>query len=120
MHFLPLLVFCSLVKISLICAVGGPRRAYLFVKDCLSVGEDYWTWTTRTGEWFEDAEIETIEQGELVLRHRYGVVRLAIDCLSEKSRQLLFHTQKWADYLSSLPAEATNIMPFPMTSAQAA
>jgi hypothetical protein len=107
LHFLPLAVFLLTLKLSLVCAFGGPRNLFAFLKDCVTIGEDHWTWTTRAGEWYEDAEIEGIEQGELVLKHRYGVVRLAIDRLSEKSRHLLVHTQKWADYLASISTEAT-------------
>ena len=108
MHYLPLIVFLLTLKLSLICALGGPRNLLAFVKDCLTVGEDYWTWTTRAGECFEDAEVEAIEDGELVLKHRYGVVRLAIDRLSEKSRYLLFRTQKWADHVGHNRAADTN------------
>ncbi len=104
MHFLPLAVFLFTVKASLICAFGGPRHVFAFIKDILTVGEDHWTWTTRAGEWYEDGEIEAIEEGELVLKHRHGVVRLAIDRLSERSRSLLVRTQKWADYLASTSA----------------
>jgi hypothetical protein len=104
MHYLPLLVFIGTIKASLLWALGGPRKVWAFAKDCLTIGEDHWTWTTRTGEWFEDAEIEIIERGELVLRHRYGVVRLAIGRLSAKSSHILMQTQKWADYISSAPA----------------
>jgi hypothetical protein len=105
MHFLPIAVFLFTLKMSLVCAFGGPRNLFRFIKDCVTVGDDHWTWTTRAGEWYEDGEIEAIEAGELVLKHRYGVVRLAIDRLSEKSRHLLVHTQKWADYLSSISSE---------------
>jgi hypothetical protein len=101
MHYLPLAVFFFTIKASLICAFGGPRNFFSFIKDCLTVGDDHWTWTTRAGEWYEDGEVEAIEEGELVLKHRYGVVRLAIDRLSEKSRHLLVQTQVWADYLAS-------------------
>jgi hypothetical protein len=108
MHYLPLVVFLLTLKLSLICALGGPRNLFAFIKDCLTVGEDYWTWTTRAGECFEDAEVEAIEEGELVLKHRYGVVRLAIDRLSEKSRYLLFRTQKWADHVAHNRGADTN------------
>jgi hypothetical protein len=102
MHFLPILVFVSLVKASAVCAFGGPRRCFRFLLDCVTVSEDHWTWTTRTGEWFEDAEIEAIGEGELLLKHRHGMVHLAIDALSEKSRHLLYHTEKWGEYLGEL------------------
>jgi hypothetical protein len=121
-HILPVAVFLLTLKLSLIWAFGGPRNLFAFLKDCVTVGEDHWTWTTRAGEWFEDAEIEAIEKDELVLKHRYGVVRLAIDRLSEKSRHLLVHTQKWADYLASVSTEGT-IIAFsaePSSTAQAA
>lgn len=111
MHYLPVLVFASVFKISLICALGGPRQAWAFAKDFFTIGEDHWTWTTQAGEWYEDAEIEAIDQGELVLKHRYGIARLAIDVLSEQSRRLLVQTQAWADYLASIPAEK-KITPF--------
>ncbi len=100
MHFLPLLVFAAVLKIALLCAFGGPRRLLRFVIDCVSVTEDHWTWTTQTGEWFEDAEIEAIGEGELILKHRHGIVHLAVDALSEKSRDVLYHTEKWAEYLA--------------------
>jgi hypothetical protein len=106
MHYLPLAVFLFTLKLSLICAFGGPRNLFAFIKDLLTVGEDHWTWTTRAGEWYEDGEIEAIEEGELVLKHRYGVARLAIDRLSERSRHLLVQTEKWADYLASTSAVA--------------
>lgn len=111
MHYLPFLVFVGVFKSAVVCAFGGPRRVYVFIKDCLTIGEDHWTWTTRSGEWFEDAEVEAIEQGELVLKHRYGVVRVAIDRLSERSRHLLVQSAKWADYLASVPT-AGKITPF--------
>ncbi len=101
MHYLPLAVFLFTIKLTLISAFGGPRNLFAFIKDCLTVGEDHWTWTTRGGEWFEDAEVEAIEEGELILKHRYGVVRLAIDRLSEKSHHLLVQTQVWANHLAS-------------------
>ncbi len=104
MHYVPLAVFLFTLKLSLICAFGGPRNLLAFIKDLLTVGEDHWTWTTRAGEWYEDGEVEAIEEGEVILKHRYGVVRLAIDRLSEKSRHLLVQTQKWADYLASTSA----------------
>jgi hypothetical protein len=101
LHYLPIVIFFFVIKCSLICALGGPRKSWAFVKDLLTIGDDYWTWTTRSGEWFEDVEIEQIEADELVLRHKFGVARLAIDLLSEKSRYVLFHTQKWADYIAA-------------------
>jgi hypothetical protein len=110
MHYLPIVIFLFTLKCSLVCALGGPRMSWAFVKDLLTVGEDYWTWTTRSGEWFEDVEIEQIEADELVLKHKFGVARLTIDRLSEHSRYVLFHTQKWADYVASC---ATNIEAFP-------
>ena len=99
MHYLPILAFVFMLKCSLICVLGGPRKSWAFARDLLTIGDDYWTWTTRTGEWFEDVEIERIEADELVLKHKFGVARLAIDRLSEKSRYVLFRTQKWADYV---------------------
>jgi hypothetical protein len=117
MHYLPVLVFFGMIKFSLICAFGGPRKVWDFAKDCMTVGEDHWTWTTCSGEWFEDAEIEAIEEGELVLRHRYGIVRLAIDRLSEQSRHLLLQTEKWAEYISSVPT-AGKITPFRLEHAE--
>lgn len=111
MHYLPLLGLALVLKVSVVALFGGPRRVWAFAKDFVTIGEDHWTWTTRTGEWFEDAEVEAIEQGELVLKHRYGQVRLAIDRLSEKSRHLLTQTGIWADYLASVPTEG-RITPF--------
>jgi len=111
MHYLPLLGLLIVLKVAVVFMLGGPRRVWSFAKDCVTIGEDHWTWTTRTGEWFEDAEVEAIEQGELVLKHRYGMVRVAIDRLSEKSRHLLHQTGKWADYLASVPTEG-KITPF--------
>jgi hypothetical protein len=104
MHYLPVVIFCFILKCSFVFALGGPRKSLAFIKDLLIVGEDYWTWTTRTGEAFEDVEIEQIEADALVLKHRYGIARLAIDRLSEKSRYVLFHTQKWADHLAAQAA----------------
>jgi hypothetical protein len=104
MHFLPVVACLSILKISLIWACGGPTRFFRFLKDCVTVSEDNWTWTTQTGEWFEDAEIQGIQEGELVLKHRHGVVCLAVEALSEKSRELLYHTETWADHLASVPA----------------
>jgi hypothetical protein len=115
MHYLPVLVFLSVFKLSLICALGGPRQTWAFAKDFFTIGEDHWTWTTQSGEWYEDAEIEAIEQGELVLKHRYGIARLAIDLLSEQSRRLLVQTQVWADYVASVPME-DKITPFTLES----
>lgn len=109
LHYLPIVVFFFTIKFSVIYALGGPRKARAFFKDMLTIGEDYWTWTTRTGEWFEDVEIEQIEADELVLKHKFGVARLAVDRLSERSRYVLFHTQKWADYVAS----RANIEAFP-------
>jgi hypothetical protein len=111
MHYLPALVFLVVFKMALLWAFGGPFRLWAFAKDFVTIGEDYWTWTTRSGDWFEDAEIETIEQGEVVLKHRYGVDRLAIDILSDSSRRLLVQTEKWADYIGSVPTEG-KITPF--------
>jgi hypothetical protein len=101
LHFLPILFTVCVLKCLLLCAFGGPRKFLSFLKDMLTVGEDLWTWTTRSGEAFEDVEIAEIEADELVLKHKFGVARLAIDHLSEKSRYILFHTQKWADYVSN-------------------
>jgi hypothetical protein len=100
MHFLPLLIGAAVLKIALLWACGGPRRFLRFVIDCVSVTEDHWTWTTRTGDWFEGAEIEAIGEGELILKHRYGVVHVAVDALSDNSRDLLYRTEKWAEYLA--------------------
>jgi hypothetical protein len=104
LHYLPLAIGCFILKCLLVCACGGPRKSLAFLKDLLVVGEDYWTWTTRSGEAFEDVEIEQIQADELVLKHRYGIARLAIDRLSEKSRHVLIHTQKWADHLAAQTA----------------
>jgi hypothetical protein len=101
MHYLPVAIFLIVFKCSLVCALGGPRKSWAFIRDLLTIGDDYWTWTTRSGEWFEDVEIERIEEDELVLRHKFGVVRLAVGRLSEKSRHVLFHTQKWADHVAA-------------------
>ena len=111
MHYLPVLVFVVVLNLALLWAFRGPRRLWAFAKDFVTVGEDHWTFTTDSGEWFEDAEIETIEQGELVLRHRYGVVRLALDKLTAQSRRLVIQTQKWADYAASVPV-SDKVTPF--------
>jgi hypothetical protein len=100
MHLLPILVFFSIVVASLLCAFGGPARLLRFIRDCVSVSEDHWTWTTRSGEWFEEVEIEMVDENSLVLKHRHGVVHLAIEALSEKSRHVLYHTEKWAEHLA--------------------
>jgi hypothetical protein len=101
LHFLPILIFVFMLKCSLLCACGGPRKFLSFVKDLLTVGEDYWTWTTRTGEVFEDAEIAQIETDEVLIKHRFGMARLVIEHLSERSRYILFRSQKWADHVAS-------------------
>jgi hypothetical protein len=75
-----------------------------FLKDFLTVGEDLWTWTTSTGEWYEDVELEDIHAGEVVIRHKFGTSRVAIDRLSAKSHQLLFRTEKWREHVSAGPA----------------
>ncbi len=103
MHYLPLLMFVIVVKAFLLRALGGPRGVVAFVQDFFVVGEDHWTYTTDTGEWFEDAEIEAIERGEIVLKHRHGVARLAFDALTEDSRRLVTQTEKWADYAATVP-----------------
>jgi hypothetical protein len=116
LHYLPIVVLLFVFKSSLVCALGGPRKSWVFLKDLLTIGDDYWTWTTRTGEWFEDVEIEQIEADELVIKHKFGVARLTIDRLSEKSRYILFRTQKWADHVAS----RAKIEPFPARAALAA
>ena len=104
MHYLPVLLSMLIVKLLLVFALG-PRRLWAFAKDFVTIGEDHWSWTTCSGDLFEDAEIELIEHGELVLRHRHGVVRLAIAELTGPSRRLLARTEKWANYAASAPAE---------------
>jgi hypothetical protein len=105
MHFLPVLLALTAIKAFFLLTLGGPRRTFQFVRDCVTVGEDHWTWTTRTGEWFEDAEIEAIADGELILRHRHGIVHLAINALSKASRDRLYATEAWSDYLVELAIE---------------
>src|ERR1700760_2524911 len=111
MHYLPALVFFAVIKISVVWAFGGPRKFLAFAKDCLTVCDDHWTWITSSGECFEDAEIAGIEEGDVILNHRYGTARLAIERLSEQSRHILLQTQKWADYVASVPTEG-KITPF--------
>jgi hypothetical protein len=89
-----------------------------FAKDFVTIGEDQWTWTTRCGEWYEEVEIEKIEAEEVVLQHRYGLCRLAINRLSEDSRRLLFNTQKWHDHLSAGPTEG-KVTPIAAATSQA-
>ncbi|MCE0522950.1 MAG: hypothetical protein LV480_08565 [Methylacidiphilales bacterium] len=48
--------------------------------------EDQWTWTTLDGEFFEEVEVESIEEDEVVFRHKFGEARLPIARLSEDSR----------------------------------
>jgi hypothetical protein len=111
MHYLPVLVFVVILKMSLLWAFGGPRRVWAFAKDFVTIGEDHWTYMTTSGEWFEDAEIEAVQHGEVVLKHRHGVVRLAFETLSEQSRRLVIQTEKWADYAESVPV-ADKVTPF--------
>lgn len=89
----------------LVLAFLGRKEARAFVKDFVTVGEDLWTWTTRTGELYEDVEVSGIEEGEVVIRHKLGISRLAIDELSDKSHELLSRTRKWQDHLSTEPAD---------------
>jgi hypothetical protein len=109
MHNLPLdglLLACLFFAIFI-----ARKEARVFFKDLVSVGDDRWTWTTRTGDLYEDVEIEKIEAEELVLKHKFGVSRLAINALSEKSRQLLLRTSQWRHHASSAPAYG-KITPF--------
>jgi hypothetical protein len=114
MHYLPVLLSLLIVKFSVVLAFG-PRRLWEFAKDFVTIGEDHWSWTTCSGDLFEDAELELIEDGELVLRHRYGVVRLAIAELTAHSRRLLASTQMWANYAASVAPEA-EVTPFVLES----
>jgi hypothetical protein len=82
----------------------GRKQVSAFIKDLTSVGEDCWTWTTQAGEIFEDAEVDKIENDHLVLKHRFGVVHLSVEELSEKSRHLLLTTPQWRSHLSSAPS----------------
>jgi hypothetical protein len=101
MHNLP---FDLLLIVLLSAVVIAEKSVRAFIKDLVTVGQDNWTWTTRSGEWFEDVEVEEIEAGEIVFTHRFGICRVAIDGLSEPSRQLLFRTRKWSEYVSSGPS----------------
>jgi hypothetical protein len=119
MNNLPLDGFMLLLSLAILLSLKGPRS---FFKDLVTIGEDYWTWTTCEGEWYEDGEVEKIEAGELVLKHKFGVCRLAIDCLSESSRQLLFRTSQWRDHVSAGPTagKVTAFVTHSQAAAQAA
>jgi hypothetical protein len=108
MHNLP---FDALVLVSLVAIVAFLRAFSGFFQDFFTVGEDYWTWTTKSGEVFEDAEVEKIESDEVTIRHRFGVAHIAIDQLSEASHELLEQTQAWSNHLAAEPAKG-GIEPF--------
>jgi hypothetical protein len=71
------------------------KAALSFFKDFFTLGEDLWTWTTRTGELYEDVELLRIEADEVVIRHKFGECSLAINDLSRKTRERLSRTQAW-------------------------
>jgi hypothetical protein len=117
MHNLPNLLLWSASFSGLIFLAAKKTQVAAFIKDFVTIGEDHWTWITRDGEWYEDAEIEDIRAGELVLKHRFGTCRVAIDNLTDKSRQLLFCTRIWNEHVAAGPAQGM-IMPFPTPSFQ--
>jgi hypothetical protein len=94
---LPLVLF--------VLAYLGRKEVRSFVKDFTTIGEDLWTWTTLTGDLYEDVEVRNIEEGEVMIQHKLGTSRVAIDDLSDKSRELLARTRKWQDYVLGEPAD---------------
>jgi hypothetical protein len=102
MHNLPF-IGLLLACLSLVIFVSKSWRSFL--TDLVSVAEDQWTWTTVSGEVYEDAEVVGIEVDEVVLRHRHGVSALSIDSLSIKTRDLLFRTPQWHAHVSAAPVQ---------------
>lgn len=90
-----------------------------FIKDFVTVGEDLWSWTTCTGELYEDVEVQEIAAGEVLIRHKFGTARLPISRLSESSRGLLLRTGHWQDYVSAGPV-AGKVRAFAPAHAEAA
>jgi hypothetical protein len=90
-----------------------------FLTDFLTVGEDLWTYTTTSGEIYEEVELQRVTDDKIVIRHRYGVSCLALDDLSEKTRDLLSRTQLWREHISAGPA-GEKISTFPAVHAEAA
>jgi hypothetical protein len=119
MHNLPLfgLIFVFLVSV-LWLASKGVRS---FLGDFFSVLDDRWTWTTLSGDLYEDAEIEAIEDDLLVLRHRFGMAHVPLEELSDASRQLLLRTPQWRHHIgTSTQGGATPFIEEPVHAAQPA
>jgi hypothetical protein len=112
MHNLPIVTLLTgFLALLLLAVLRTPPSVRSFLKDLVTVGEDQWTWTTRTGQGFEEVELKKIEADEVVLQHRFGVCRLAIEQLTEDSRRLLSRTPQWREHLFSVPAR-NKIAPF--------
>jgi hypothetical protein len=112
MHNLPLegLLLACLFLI----AFATRKAIRSFLKDLFSVVEDRWTWTTQSGEIYEDAEIERIDRGDLVLKHDLGTSRLPIASLSDESHELLLRTPHWGRRTSSASEKVTSFESKPM------
>jgi len=102
MHNLP---FIGLLLAGLILVTFCAWRNWDFLKDFLTIGEDQWTWTTKTGDIYEDAEIAQIEVDEILLQHRLGAARVPIASLSTDTRRLLLCSPQWNQHVSSAPAQ---------------
>jgi hypothetical protein len=118
MHNLPLegLLLACLFLV----AFATRKAARSFLKDLFSVVEDRWTWTTQSGEIYEDAEIELIDRGDLVLKHALGISRLPITSLSDESHELLLRTPHWRRRTSPAPEKVASFEPAPMHAGHAA
>ncbi len=85
-----------------------PQRPKGFLgklREALTPIEDQWTFTTESGETFEEVDVLAVEGEEVVFRHRFGEVRMPIAQLNEDSRHRLAQGFRPADP-SSKPATA--------------
>jgi hypothetical protein len=68
---------------------GFMRKFFGKLKEAFAPMEDQWTWTTQDGKMFEDVDVETVQNGDVIFRHKFGKTRLPIATLSEDSRKTL-------------------------------
>jgi hypothetical protein len=74
-------------------------KPILALRDFVSVVEDQWSWITRSGDFYEDVEVDKILDKEVIIQHRFGSARLLISSLSEESLKRLHRTLVWNNYI---------------------
>ncbi len=82
--------------------ISGPlfkvlASPFLGLQQALSIGDDCWSWTTLSGEVYEDVELLSLAPDKVTIRHGHGVATIARTDLPREIQQRLIDNSEMAE-----------------------